>query len=247
MPPADRLLGLQATAIDDALSPARPAAVDRRPNLGDRPMISHGEGFIVRHESGRYFNSDCHYPGFAAGRYDPAVPIAIIYRLVKNPFEADLVRNREFCGRWLQHPEWASVADQFEIVPGPACACCGERGGTMWGDGDQYRCTKHKDRNPCAVEGCRRTRSKGQGGYHNDAYLCAEHFKIAAPPGSAERRVYNRLWRLHRKRDGKDAPWSPELNRRLWRVWFRLVGIARARSAGDIDMDEINKMFGWAE
>jgi hypothetical protein len=130
------LLGLQAATIDAAVSAAGRAAVERRPALGNRPMISHGEGFVVRHRSGRFFNSDCHFPGFAARRYDPAVPIAIIYRLVKSPFEADLVRNRQFAGRWLQHPEWATVADQFEIVPGPACACCGERGGTMWGEAD---------------------------------------------------------------------------------------------------------------
>lgn len=217
-------------------------------------MNSHGDGFIVRHRSGRYFSSCAHFEyvkrvdGTNSGCHDPSIPMAIIYSLVDSPFAADLVANRAWCGQFLQTEEWAGVADQFEVVPGPGCSCCGERWGEMQSDGATvHRCTKHLLRNPCAVEGCKRTTATKQGNYHNDAHLCGEHFRIAAPPGSPERRVYNRLWRLHRKRDGKDGRWSPDLDRRYWRVWFRLVALARARTAGDIDMDEINKLFGWEE
>lgn len=61
------------------------------------------------------------------------------------------------------------------------------------------------------------------------------------PPGSRMRRIYNRLWRLRKKR-GK---WTPDLERRYWIAWRRIVSNARSGSAGDIDMNEINKMFGW--
>jgi hypothetical protein len=206
-------------------------------------MISHGEGFQIRHKSGRYYRSELIHFG-ARVSYTPGT-YAAVYELVSNPFGATLIYSAEHWRRYLDSPEWASVAEQFEIVSGPGCRCCGERTGTMWGTDGNWRCDKHRSRNPCAVEGCKRTGATSPGNYHNDAHLCGEHFKIAAPPGSAERRVYNRLWRLHRKRDGKDAPWSPELDRRYWRVWFRLVAIARARTAGDIDRDEINKLFGW--
>lgn len=209
-------------------------------------MISHGDGFVVRHRSGRYLRSDLVHFGqrvsYAEGSY------AVVYALVSNPLSAILMATRGPWEHHLQRAEWVMVADQFEVVPGPGCGCCGERWGEMQSDGESvHRCAKHIGRNPCAVEGCKRTRATTQGSYFNNNYLCGEHFRIAAPPGSAERRVYNRIWRMHRKRDGKDALWSRELERRYWRIWYRLVAIARARSAGDIDMDQINKMFGWAE
>jgi hypothetical protein len=39
--------------------------------------------------------------------------------------------------------------------------------------------------------------------------------------------------------------WTPQLDARFWRVWHRLVAIARARAAGDVDMDEISRLMGW--
>lgn len=129
---------------------------------------------------------------------------------------------------------------EFTVVG--TCGCCG----SVWakvGQKPHFRCGKHIGRNPCAVEGCSRT-CKGE--YYGDRFhLCAEHYRIAAPPGSKERQVLNRLWRLQRKRTGKGGDWPQDLNRRYWRVWFRIVAIGRARTAGDIDMDEINKLFGW--
>lgn len=133
-----------------------------------------------------------------------------------------------------------------------ACRCCGNAGIGVWIFGDlskpdTWRCDRHQTRNPCAVEGCKRTTSTS--GYLGcDVYLCGEHFRQACPPGSAERRVYRRFFRMAKKRATPDNPggWSPDLERRYWRVWARIVAIARAQAAGDIDMDEINKLFGWA-
>lgn len=135
-------------------------------------------------------------------------------------------------------------AAAYVIEPIPHCACCGDdfsnvrdRGGsiTHWESG--ARCDRHHDRNPCAIEGCRCTTAAG-GRYASDQYLCQKHWRPLTLP--AERRVYSRIWR-----EGKKYGWTMARSRRLERVWRWIVAKARSRAAGDIDMDEINRMFGW--
>lgn len=215
-------------------------------------MISVGEGFIIRHRSGRYFQSRANFTyckridGTDTGSQDPAYPMTISYQLVANPFAADLVAKPEACGRFLRDSDWSIVADEFEVVPGPGCACCGERYGTMWGDVGHYRCDKHHHRNPCAIEGCRCTTDRGGRDYRDDQYLCSKHWRPLTTP--AERRVYSRIFREAKARErklGAEHHWPFREVRRLERVWRRIVASARSRAAGDIDMDEINKLFGW--
>ena len=159
------------------------------------------------------------------------------------------------CQAWIDdRPDGAD----FEAVRVPFCSCCGEM--EPWGsrapvlltqfytrDWEMtYRCPKHLGSNPCAVEGCPRWRGLADGQHHcDDVFLCTEHWKLACPPRSPARLVYRRIWRLHEKRDGKGKPWSEELGRRLDRIWAAIVRRARSATAGDIDMDEINKLFGW--
>lgn len=75
----------------------------------------------------------------------------------------------------------------FTLIPIAACQCCGERY-RVTGNGTEARCAKHVGRNPCAVEGCKRTRSAApwhEGfAYRNNVYLCGEHYRLAAPLGS---------------------------------------------------------------
>lgn len=87
----------------------------------------------------------------------------------------------------------------------------------------------------CLIEGCKHTTAR-QGG----PWICGEHWRIGCPPRSPERRAYNRFFRL-----AKRYGWSTELRRRYWRFWDALVARARRRCAGDVDMTEVNKMFGW--
>jgi len=211
-------------------------------------MISHGEGFVIRHVSGRYFNSDCYYPGFIAGEHDPSVSIAIIYRLVANPFAADLVANRESCGRFLTSEGWREVADQFEVVPGPGCACCGERWRTMYSAVDgSYRCEKHLGRNPCAIEGCKRT-CAAEGRYGSDQWLCSEHWRRFVPPHSPMRRAYHRFFREAKKHGWGRRGRGVRLDYRFRLFWTALVRRARrAATEGHLDETEINRMFGWED
>jgi hypothetical protein len=155
------------------------------------------------------------------------------------------------CRAWVeQRPD----AEQFEVKRAPACSCCGAINTigirmdvvrvAARAAGPIYRCAKHRESNPCAVDGCDRTR--GAARYHDDRlFLCVEHWKLACPPRSPARAVYNRLFRLQRALTGKNGAWPQELDNRYWRVWGAIVRRARSETAGDVDMTEINKLFGW--
>jgi hypothetical protein len=132
------------------------------------------------------------------------------------------------------------VAGQlFTMTPVPTCRCCGE---PAW---ENLRCTKHQDRNPCAVEGCTRTR-KANGYLSVDSSLCGEHWKAFVPPGSPIRRAFNRLARLARKMGYKRTDrWPPELERRWWLIWFGVIRRVRRGDEGHVDQAAIHRMFGW--
>jgi hypothetical protein len=203
-------------------------------------MISHGEGFIIRHRSGRYLCSDIRSRGFAVG--EPIPPLEFCWLLVGNPFAAPLVYVKEPYYRMLASPEWQAVADQFEVVPGPGCVVCGGRGGTMWGEEGGYRCEKHKDRNPCAIEGCKRTRATGSVGLASDQYLCGEHWRKYVPPRSRLRRLYHAHFRR-----GKREGWTMKRHRQFHRFWDFLIRVARKRHEGGfLDEVEINRIMGWS-
>ena len=131
------------------------------------------------------------------------------------------------------------------------CWCCGcpaeaSVSNAAWRK--TWRCEKHVDRNPCAIEGCSRTTSAdgslNTGGY----WLCGTHWKIGVPPHSMLRRQYHRYFRLAKRHgwEAKIGGSQRQLRIRFWTFWDKLVKIARERcSAGDIDIDEINRMFGW--
>ena len=211
-------------------------------------MISHGRGFILQHESGLYFQSHwnvetmgrarCHVPGTETTTYSLiADPLSCARVYARGPFE-----------RFMNSPDWACVADQWTVVPRPGCLCCGEDDLALRFTRGGYRCEKHADRNPCAIEGCSRT-TAAKGNLNEGQYwLCGEHWRVACPPGSPERRVYLRIRATARKRGFKVTDrWPRPLENRYWRIWARIVAIGRARCAGDVDMDEINKLFGWDE
>ncbi len=88
----------------------------------------------------------------------------------------------------------------------------------------------------CLIEGCQSQSKRGGGG----EWICGKHWRIVCPPRSPERRVYNRFWRLKKK-----YGWSPELRVRFWRFWDALKARGQRRCAGDVDVAEINKLFGW--
>lgn len=127
--------------------------------------------------------------------------------------------------------------DRFETTSVPSCRCCGELAF------ENLRCAKHHDRNPCLVEGCRRTGKAGRGELADDQLICGQHWRTYVPPGSAMRRTYRRFWRLAKKHG-----WTPELIARFERFWRSLVRRVRARATdGFLDQREIEQMFGWSE
>lgn len=125
------------------------------------------------------------------------------------------------------------------------CRVCGDFG---WTDrGDDTRCRKHFNRNPCCIEGCSRTVHASHG-LALDSTFCGAHWRALVPPGSPERKIYNRFWARSRRRVkllGKEHAWPPAETRSYWRFWNRLVSRARARGRGDLDVREINRVMGW--
>lgn len=207
-------------------------------------MISAGEGWVWRHRTGRYFVSHWHHPCIpGTACHDPNQQAEISYSLTRNPYAATLIYNAEWWGeKWLERePSWRLTADQFEVVPGPGCACCGERGWAIWGHRNNWRCDKHRDRNPCAIEGCRRTTAAPEGRLASDQWLCGEHWRLYCPPRSRKRRLYHAYFRK-----AKRFGWNDSLIASFHRFWDRLIADARRKATeGHIDEDEINRMMGW--
>lgn len=127
----------------------------------------------------------------------------------------------------------------WSLVPIPSCRVCGQ---PAW---PNLRCTKHQDRNPCAAEGCQRTRA-AHGDLRDDASLCGEHWRAFVPPGSSTRRAFNRLARLAKKLGYKRSDrWPDELEARWWRLWAGVMRRVRRSADGHIDKAAIDRLFGW--
>jgi hypothetical protein len=149
--------------------------------------------------------------------------------------------------RYLAHRPPAESWDQRLVRH---CQCCGERAvhddelQTVVDYRGIVRCAKHVGRNPCLIEGCGRTfkaQGRGQGfWYANDQIICGQHWRGLIPPGSRERRVLQRIARVARR-----IGWTDDLSNRESRIWRHITAIARARAAGDIDMDEVSRLMGW--
>jgi len=213
-------------------------------------VISHGDRFVIRHASGRYLQWRTHFPtikrvdGSDSGCHDPSQPSALFFLLVESPLHGSKVSEASHWQKFIENDaSWAAVADQFEVRPAPGCNCCGERHFSMHLEGEIARCEKHRGRNPCAVEGCRRT-CAADGRLANDQFLCSEHWRRFVPPRSPTRRAYHRFFQLAKKRGGWDRP----LERRFRRFWRALINRARSQHEnGRIDVAEINQLFGWDE
>lgn len=129
----------------------------------------------------------------------------------------------------------------WSLLSVPSCRVCGE---PAW---ENLRCTKHQDRNPCAAEGCQRTR-KANGELRDDASLCGEHWRAFVPPGSTTRRAFNRLARLAKKMGYKRTDrWPDELEDRWWSLWRGVIRRVRRGAEGHIDQAAIERMFGWTD
>jgi hypothetical protein len=137
----------------------------------------------------------------------------------------------------------------IKVTPRPICRCCGTALPRPAIDEPHKRCRKHQMANPCAIAGCSRTRLAKNGHLHDGTWwLCRDHWRMVCPPHSKLRRAYNRFFQIAKRMGvSPNGIWPEALERRYWRFWIGLVARARKQVAGDIDMVEINKMFGWEE
>lgn len=165
------------------------------------------------------------------------------------------------CEEWRGRDPMRTGGEGYVLARVPACGCCGRHtlNGSMsdcittYGNG-ATRCADHHGRNPCAIEGCKRTRAAptyttGEPYHADDQTLCAEHWKRYVPPRGLRRATYHGFFRQAKKHgwgwkgpDGK----SPRLDWRFRRFWDLLVRQARRRAQeGHVDVAEINRLMGW--
>lgn len=160
-------------------------------------------------------------------------------RLVKDgdPTYRSAIIQRERAEAWLA--EWESGGyTEFKISPWPGCRVCGN---PAVPEGRGIRCGRHLDRNPCAIEGCRRSTSATDSRLSNDRWLCGTHWRRLVPPRSIARRAYNAHFR-----GAKRYGWTDERREAFWRFWRLLIARARRRATqGHIDEQEINRIMGW--
>jgi len=126
------------------------------------------------------------------------------------------------------------------MIPGDkVCGCCGKPA-REWIRGLWGRCQQHAMRNPCAIEGCRRT-TPTLGRVSDSAWLCGDHWRRFVPPRSRMRRTYHAHFR-RAKRHG----WTDESAAKYWRFWSTLIAVARRRAVeGRVDQKAIAELFGW--
>ncbi len=129
----------------------------------------------------------------------------------------------------------------------PFCRVCGEpliyASAVEIGTGlkSEWRCEKHRDRNPCAIEGCKRSRAAEGRLDGGGNWLCGTHWRIGVPPRSRARRQYHWFFR-QAKRHG----WEARIGRRneilriqFYMYWHRLVRRARRRCGGQADLSDM--------
>lgn len=142
-----------------------------------------------------------------------------------------------------EHFQWGDGGKALQ------CRCCGDlasfdQGATLEAELEKphtWRCQRHKDRNPCLVEGCKRTHAVENRALRDDQFICTEHWRRYVPAGSRIRRAYNAHFRR-----GKNRGWNDARARAFDRFWNAVVRMVRRRSSeGHIDMAEINKIMGW--
>lgn len=146
--------------------------------------------------------------------------------------------------RLLEDTRFPIARDEFEIVPGLACGCCGRWASYGGYPGssefrqvspDHWRCDKHVGRLPCAIEGCGRTFSMTADDTYDFVVVCGKHWR------EAPLRMRRHVAAIRKK--ARRYGWTDRLLRLHNLAWHRaLRSIQHGRS---LDMTEINRMFGW--
>lgn len=200
---------------------------------------------MIRHRSGRYLIVRGFFETDASGCHIPGLPMVRTYSLVRNAMLADRLRIPGALERMIADECWDR--EQFEIVKAPVCVCCGDSEPQRHADGfwSPYRCREHADKNPCAIEGCTRTRA-ARGRLDNSIFLCRDHWRTFCPPRSLRRRTYLAFFRKARKMGFKNNDrWPDELEERFWEFWRRLIANARHKAnGGNLDLAQIERLFG---
>lgn len=153
---------------------------------------------------------------------------------------------------------WGQPAEPIEVRLAPRCQCCGNdefRAKLVDPTERPWRCYKHRERNPCAIEGCGRTTAAPEnselpdadGRLRNDQWICSEHWRKYVPARSRRRRAYHAFFRLARRYGWDFVPPGSRrnLNAQFWIFWDTLIANARHKAEhGYINTAEIERLFG---
>lgn len=127
----------------------------------------------------------------------------------------------------------------YTIHTVPTCACCGwfanEERKVTEPEAGHVRCEKHVGRNPCIIDGCGRTFDND--GHYTTRFVCGKHWRMA--PAELRKSV-KRIEKMAKK-----IGWKLVLRKRHTQLWDRAIKRIEGVLAGDIDMEEINKLMGW--
>lgn len=162
--------------------------------------------------------------------------------------------------------DWAMLAKWLEETPDARerfnwrlidhCGCCGAHqmvmvymvdeqfGGDHFLVGGEaprevepcvFRCEKHVGRAPCCIDGCGRTFALDAGHGYDVTFICGKHWR------EAPRYMRDRVKWLRQRAEKLD--WPDRLARLYSKAFDRAV--RSVREGRRLDMDEINKLFGW--
>lgn len=178
---------------------------------------------IQAKESGKFLRTAFRSPGFAVG--ETPRPVQWFAFFEEDPAEADTWRY-EHAASTLADERYPIQRERMRIVPAPRCGCCGS---LWWRDASSdsgrlklvvdhvhparkvWRCEKHMARNPCCIEGCRKTFAhKGDDSY-DGRVMCGRCWR-QAPKWMRDRE--SKIRRL-----GKRRGWDDRLCRLHHMAW----------------------------
>lgn len=140
--------------------------------------------------------------------------------------------------RQLQDPTKYRDPKLYTIHTVPSCGCCGwfgEDRKVREVEPGHVRCDRHTGRNPCVIDGCGRTFDNK--GHYSTTFVCGTHWRMVP---IELRKSVKRIERMAKK-----LGWVLILRKRHTQLFDRGIERIKGVLAGDIDMNEINKLMGW--
>jgi hypothetical protein len=192
---------------------------------------------IQAKETGKFLRTAFLSPGFAVG--EKPRPPQWFAHFEEDPFAAESWR-LEHAIRVLADDRYPVQRERMRIVPAPRCGCCGAlwwRGplklvvDALHPAGKVWRCEKHIARNPCVIEGCRKTFAHKADRDYDTTIMCGRCWR-QAPKWMRDRA--SKISRLAKRRG-----WTDQLCRihdMAWQACRRWIERARNTDPAEVEL-----------